>query len=151
MDPKHYGARTATLTTLSSEFLSDSGAVRAVLQNCGGKGWVCLTDRVLVYDGGPIEGIPLCAELSIGERESATLRQDGQGWLWTRLVERDGDDHRWFEERYASTVPGDEQRRHHVYRVYWRKNSEGNGDGALDVWRPYAARFCGWQFDGSTP
>lgn len=132
------GARSATLHH-SSEVVRDSAEVKSRMAAFGGDGWVCLTDEVLRYDGAPIAGTVLNAELSDGEGVSLHVRQHRGGWQVTTLSEEAGGEHRYFEESYCSTEGNDRL----LYHLFWQRRTV---DG-LDVWQPWVARFAGWRRD----
>lgn len=144
--------------------LDSASAVRALLAERRGPGWVCTTDQVVRVSGdeGDISGIPLSAEIELGERQSLHLRQRRQGWTAWLLEDEKGDGTQLsFDQTFLSTGPssgaggvgGIEQpvraadRPRLRYRTYFRKEPVQTQDDAtrIAVWRPFAFRFLGWE------
>lgn len=126
--------------------LPDDAAVREWLGQQSGEGWVCCTAEVRPWAGGDLpEGVPLSAEIAARGRPTCwSLRRDGTGWTVWETTESDGTEHRAFDVVWVSTEKGKRLR----YRQYWRRAKEGpplGGTEPIMVWRPFAARFVGWE------
>jgi hypothetical protein len=118
--------------------------VRSWLAAQAGDGWVCCTSEVKRWSsGGPLpRGVPLRAEVTVpGKRASLALRRTGEEWVVTETMEIPGVAHRAFDINLLSTEKGLRL----MYRQYWHEEEEGPPGAAVNVWRPFAARFLGWE------
>ena len=122
----------------------EPAAALADLTARGGLGWICFTDRVETWRGGKLTGLPLSAEVVLPSgTESLHLRAVGASWELRTLREHtEGDDGRVTHSYVANEHPavGADRLRYHVW---WR----GFDKDGIRVWRPFAARFTG--FDGA--
>lgn len=111
-------------------------------------GWLCFTDKVVIvpdefdFSSGA-DRIILSGELARG-KESLHIRQAGSEWLLVPLTRQDGGDMLMVEEKYLP-IRGS---RKLCYETYWKKQK--NDDG-LVAYRPYAARFSGFDQGGKQP
>lgn len=110
------------------------------------KGWLCFTDEVAIVPeefcfAAGASGIILSGELACGN-ESLHIRQSGNGWQIFVLTREDGGEMLMVTETYLSTRDGGKKL---CYENYWKK--EPNKEG-LEVYRPFAARFAGFDPGG---
>jgi len=131
------------VTVTKKQELTSEQAVRDWLASLSGDGWVCCTSEVRRWSGGPLpEGAPLQAEVALeGRAASVLLRRTGDAWTAWEVEEERGDEHRAVDVSLLSTEPGLRL----GYRQYWEAREEGPEDCQVDVWRPIAARLCGWE------
>lgn len=108
-------------------------------------GWLCFTDRVLIvpdeYAFADSGGILLSGELARGD-ESLHIRQSQTGWQLWHLSRHDGGEMLMVKERFVSIRQRGQKL---VYEKYWRMEA---GDEGLKVYRPFAARFAGFEQGG---
>lgn len=138
--------RPGRLAVIEARDLATPAEVWAYLAEHAGPGWVCTTDRVRrVPDADLGDAAPLSAEVAISADRSLHLRQHGTGWRAWLLEDK-------MKASGALPAPGDElavdesfvsteERARLCYRTWWRLQEE---DG-VDIWRPYASRFIGWE------
>jgi hypothetical protein len=155
-----------TLATEAKELTSEA-EVRALLAMTG-DAWLQTTSAVWVRRGsqdwvrvsgtGPDDWRtlpPLDAEVALGDNRSATLRHRGKDWLWVEFTEAEGTTARRVDQQFVSNVALsvlEPQARKQVaaglnYAVYWQLQAEGAdlpSEEQLQVWRPKAARFLGF-------
>lgn len=107
-------------------------------------GWLCFTDKVAVvpeefrFNAEASSSILLSGELARGN-ESLHVRQSEKGWQLFTLTREEGGGMLMVKEKYLSTR---EEGKKLCYENYWKK--EPNKEG-LEVYRPFAARFTGFE------
>lgn len=106
-----------------------------------GRGWIARPHRVEEWPGGTPEGLVLSAEIAGSAGVSLHVRRTGRTWTGWTYREVPGDD-LVFRERFVGTVEGHPERRL-VYATHWRLSDPD--DTGVRVYRPYAARFTGWE------
>ena len=154
---------TSCTLTIGSKTLTSAAEVRALLDQ-DGDAWLQTTSAVWVRRQGcdwqRVSGTgsddwrtlpPLDAELSLGTNRSATLRHRGKDWLWVELTQGEGTTARRVDQQFVGNVAQsalDPSAHKHAtaqlnYAVYWQLQAEGSEE-PLQVWRPKAARFLGF-------
>jgi hypothetical protein len=143
--------------------LPDIAAVHALLAT-GQDAWLQTTSAVWVRHGTGgwtrVSGSgddwralpPLDAEVVLGSGRSATLRHRGKDWLWVEFAQSEGETERRVDRDFVGNFSMsllDPRARVKVvaqlrYATYWVRKSEGDGAEQIDVWRPKAARFLGF-------
>lgn len=110
----------------------------------GAAGYAVFTDEVVRFAEGLAEGGHLLSADAVlpGGKASVQVRWDGTTYLMTKYTEADGTSHLAYDEVHLSVRRGHRVR----YRVYLHPCKEG--DPAIPVWRPFAARLLG--LDGGT-
>jgi len=139
-------ARAVTLD-VSHVCIDDVEEVLAILAEAA-EGWVCTTDRAQPLGGSLPLGAPLSAEWVVSKVSSVHLRQHGARWmLWTYVDNIGTGDELAFDDSFISTemAATGEGRRKLSYRTYWRRDHAPDELHSVRVWRPYAARFLGWE------
>lgn len=110
-------------------------------------GWVSRPHEVVEWPC-PAAGDLLAAEVHVAGGESVHVRRSPEGWSSWTYREGEGEPVLCWKETRVSTAPG---RTKFGYHVYWRRLAEaGSGPEAgpeqqVCVFRPYAARFTGWE------
>jgi len=139
--------RPGSFTVRSVTDLVSVAEVKKLLHETDGTGWICTTDRVRRVPSTDLgDAAPLSAEIVLKGTpgQSLHIRQHGTGWRAWLLEDRleDGPDLA-VDESFLSTEGGARLR----YRTWWRLQAEGPVDFGADVqvWRPFAARFLGWE------
>ena len=132
-----------SVTTGRVADLATEAEVREWLADQSGDGWVCCTGEVRPWAGGELpRGVPLSAEIAVrGRDQSLSMLRGGTGWSVWSTTEAPGETHLCFDVVLLSTEPG----RRLKYRQYWRPVGSGPADATVGVWRPFAARFVGWE------
>jgi hypothetical protein len=105
----------------------------------GIEAWI---DGVAVVIGEGARGLPLAAEWCLDGDRSVHLRQRGDGWVWTEVVEEGGEGciH---EDTVRSNLPGRAKRARIAYRTWWKPDApDAHGVRPL---APAYSRFCGWK------
>ena len=130
-DPPHPGS-----LRCDSEVVSDAAEVHERLVAFGGSGWACAPSEVVRVPEAPVPQVVLSAELAHG-LTSIHVRQVGSAWRITCIERLDaGDD--WIVQEQFAVAPRGTAR----YEVAWGPDADG-------VRRPLAARFVGFEGDGS--
>ena len=119
-----------------SELVSDAAEVRNRLVAFGGSGWACAPSEVVRVPDSPVPPVVLSAEVALGST-SLHVRQAGSGWRITRIERLDAGDAWIVQEQFAAAPRGTAR-----YEVAWGPDADG-------VRRPLAARFVGFEGDGS--
>lgn len=116
--------------------------VTARVNEFGGQGWACMTDRVLRLTGEPLpHGTLLAAELFDGPRTLHVRYQDGV-WRLRQLTFEEGDEHLIVRRELALLPPPGEPEAGGtmIYEVAWSRQG-----GEDPRWRPWAARLAGME------
>lgn len=126
------------LVVTAEDPLTDAAAALQRFTLQPGTGWLASTGGVSRWTGGDIAsaGTPLHGEVALGDR-SLLLRYANGVWRFWMLHEVPSGNDLRFDESYLST----EGKLRMAYRVYWR-TTEVDG---IAVYRPFAARFVGWE------
>lgn len=121
--------------------LASASEVHDLLRDHRGAGWLCTTSQVLRLPAADLgNAIPLSAEVVLSNGRSLHLRPYGGGWRAWFMSDRLGTGpHLAFDEAFVST----ERAGRLCYRTWWRLESVGTTE--CSVWRPFAARFTGWE------
>ena len=111
-----------------------------------GAGWLTVpSDVIAVADGYKGTERVLAGEVATDDNTSVAVAWDGEAWCFTTLRQQPGDDHIAFDVAHLSAPArkdavgstGGRLR----YRVYWRRQLEQE----LAIWRPFAARWLGFE------
>mgnify|MGYP001204039240 CR=1 FL=1 len=129
-------ARPAWQLVLIGQQLGDLSAIRGIP---GGAGWVCLPSRVMEWPG-DAHGPVISAEIVGADGTSLHVRRSGGVWAGWRYRESPTGPYVKLREERVGTVPGSARTLH--YAVYWAARAEDDG---VEVLRPHAARFTGWE------
>ncbi|HHO54731.1 MAG TPA: hypothetical protein ENK18_28635 [Deltaproteobacteria bacterium] len=112
----------------------------AIVALQGSKGWLCRPEQVSEWPGGEPSGPLLSAELVDSDGTTLHVRRVGRTWRGWRYRELPSGDLLRFRQTLLGTVPDSDQRL--AYAIYWRLEL---GLDELCVYRPFTARFTGWE------
>lgn len=131
---------------ISAATITEAAKAWEKLREFGGAGWVCLSKSPEVLQFSEKGGIPeavkgwiLSAE-AVNCDKSLHVTRHGAEWEFTTIEKIDGEDNSILTEKSMLCNRGGELR----YEVAWKLFTAGNGDNAMEEYRPWAFRFTGF-------
>lgn len=138
--PGDQAPQSRQVAIVSSELRDEAALWSAIAAFGDATGWICRPHELVEWPGSQASGPIVSAELARDDGKSLHIRQSEKGWTAWHLSEGLGESCMAFRQSYVGTLDGQPNRRL-AYVVYWKLHEESE----IEVYRPFAARFAGWE------